>query len=93
MDERFEKIAALENEIQAALLDAELADRGIPHAMHSYHSRILDGVFQLTAGWGHVEAPAEFRETILAILGELDEVSSDDDPAEDLDDESFEEPI
>jgi hypothetical protein len=68
--ETFEKIAVLENEVQARLLDAALTDRGIPHVVQSYHSLAYDGIFQL-AGWGHVEGPAEFKDEILAALEDV----------------------
>ena len=72
-----EKIAVLDNEVQGRLLDAALTERGIPHVTHSYHSLAYDGIFQLSTGWGHVEAPAEFRGEILAILEDLRNDRSD----------------
>jgi len=68
MTERFEKIAAIRNEIEALCLRGELEERGIPHAMQSYYDSAYDGLFQFTGGWGHVEAPAERRDEILEIL-------------------------
>jgi hypothetical protein len=73
-----ERIAVLDNEVQAQMLHAILVDRGIPHAMQSYHSRAYDGLFQLGMGWGHVEAPPEHREEILRILEDMDDVAEDD---------------
>ena len=58
----------LENEVEAQLLDAELSALDIPHSMMSYHDFAFDGVFQMSKGWGHVEADVEFREQILSIL-------------------------
>ena len=66
--EAFEKIALLENEVQARLLETELKARDIPHALQSYYDSAYDGLFQMTEGWGRVEAPARCRETILGIL-------------------------
>ena len=37
----------------------------------SYHDSAYDGVFQLSHGWGFVEAPAEFKAEILDILDDL----------------------
>jgi len=71
--ETFERIAVLDSEVQAQVLDATLADRGIPHVIHSYYSRAYDGLFQLSSGWGHVEAPSKFREEIHAILEGMSE--------------------
>ena len=68
MTERYEKIAAVRNEIEALLLKGELEGRGIPHAMQSYYDSAYDGLFQFTSGWGHVEAPVERRDEILEIL-------------------------
>jgi hypothetical protein len=66
--ERFEKIAVIGNEVEALLLRAELEARGIPHAVQSHYDTALDGLFQFTSGWGHVEAPVERRDEILEIL-------------------------
>ncbi len=69
--ENFEKIAVIDNEVQAELVDAMLTEQGIPHLMRSYHDAALDGIFQATRGWGHVEAAREDREEILAVVEEL----------------------
>jgi hypothetical protein len=74
----FEKIAVLDNEVQGRLLDAALTERGIPHVTHSYHSLAYDGIFQLSAGWGHVEAPAAYRDEILSILEDLREAGTEE---------------
>ena len=71
MNQYFEKIAILENEVQARLLDAALTDRNIPHMVLSHHSNAYDGIFQLASGWGHVEAPAEFKQEIEDLLTDL----------------------
>ena len=69
--ERFEKIAIIENEVEALCLRSELEERGIPHAIQSHYDTAYDGLFQLSAGWGHVEAPSDRREEILKILDGL----------------------
>jgi hypothetical protein len=69
--DKVEKIAVLDNEVQAELVDSVLSERGIPHLMRSYYDSALDGLFQSRAGWGHVEAPPEFRDEILAVLEDL----------------------
>jgi dATP pyrophosphohydrolase len=68
-----EKIAVLDNAVQARALDSILTDQGIPHAMLSYHDSAYDGLFQGSRGWGHVEAPAEYREEILATIEGLNQ--------------------
>ncbi len=64
----FEKIAVLENEIESLRLESELDARGIPYALRSYHDTAYDGLFQLSSGWGHVEAPPEYKDEIMGIL-------------------------
>jgi hypothetical protein len=62
------RIAVLDNEIEAQLLSAQLEERGIPHMMRSYYDNAYDGLFQLSKGWGHVEAPAEYTAEITEAL-------------------------
>ena len=69
--EPLEKIAAIDNEIEAICLKGELEQRGIPHLIQSYHDSAYDGLFQFHGGWGHVEAPADYSREILQILDDL----------------------
>jgi hypothetical protein len=62
------KVIVLDNEIEAQLLDSILSERDIPHLMVSYHDTAYDGLFQTQKGWGHVSAPAPFKQEILEIL-------------------------
>jgi hypothetical protein len=59
------KILVLQNEIEAMLLDQILTEKEIPHLMRSYHDSAYDGMWQTQFGWGHVEAPEEFRDEIM----------------------------
>jgi hypothetical protein len=68
---RFEKVAVLDNEVQAELMDGILSGRDIPHIMQSYYDSAMDGLYQTGKGWGAVLAPASFREEILAALAEI----------------------
>ncbi len=68
---RFEKVAVLDNEVQAELTDEILSGRNIPHIMQSYYDSALDGIFQTGKGWGVILAPASFKEEILAALAEI----------------------
>jgi hypothetical protein len=65
------KVIVLDNEIEAQLLDSILEERDIPHLMVSYHDTAYDGLFQTQKGWGHVSAPAPFKQEILEILNEV----------------------
>jgi hypothetical protein len=83
--ERFERIATLDDEVQAEVLDAMLSGQEIPHIMVSYHDAALDGLFQGSRGWGHVEAPGGFKDQILTILDDLKRKSAPGSPPPDPD--------
>jgi hypothetical protein len=74
-----EKIAVLDNEIEARLLGSILNEQEIPHMIVSYYDSAFDGVFQVSQGWGHVEAPATRKEEVMLIL---DDLRSRSDPRE-----------
>jgi len=76
MTGRFEKIATIGNEIEALCLRGELEERGVPHAIQSYYDSAYDGLFQVSRGWGHVEAPVERTDEILGILHAIREQSA-----------------
>jgi hypothetical protein len=44
--ERFEKIATLENQIEAMCLQGKLEERGIAHLVQSRYDSAYDGLFQ-----------------------------------------------
>ena len=67
------RVARLDNEVQAQLLDDLLSQRGVPHLIRSYHDNAYDGVFQTMLGWGHVEAPEQFRKEVETALQDLSE--------------------
>ncbi len=69
--DRLERACVLDNEAQAGLMDAILAERAIPHVMQTYHDSAYDGLFQVQQGWGVVLAPPAFRNEVRAILAEL----------------------
>lgn len=69
--DKLEKVAVLDNEIQAQRLAQVLTERGIPHLMQSYHDSAYDGLFQAQKGWGHVEAPAQFKGEVLVALNDI----------------------
>lgn len=73
--EKLEKIAILNDEMQAQLLEAVLSDQGIPHVLRTYHDSAYDGLFQTQKGWGVVLAAPEHREEILAVLADLERES------------------
>jgi len=66
--ENNEQILILDNQIQAKLLEGILTEKGIPFIIRSYHDSAYDGLWQVQSGWGHIEAPPEYREEILNIF-------------------------
>lgn len=76
--EDYIKIVVLENEVQAQLLDDILKEQNIPHVMRSYHDTVYDGIYQLSKGWGRVEAPEQYKEEILAILETIKQDTPDE---------------
>jgi hypothetical protein len=69
--EDYIKIATLDNEIEAGLLESILTERYVPHRMRSYHDTAYDGLFQTQKGWGYVSAPEGYKEEIMEILEDL----------------------
>ena len=76
--DKLEKIAVLDSEVQAELVDSVLSERGIPHLMRSYHDSAYDGLFQSQGGWGHIEAPQSFKDEILAVINDIKRRASSD---------------
>jgi hypothetical protein len=67
----WERIATLEHEIEADHLALVLRSKQIPHVLVSHADTAFDGLFQMTRGWGHVEAPEAHRDEILSILNDI----------------------
>jgi hypothetical protein len=65
------KILDLRNETEASLMESLLTEADIPHMVKSYHDSAYDGLFQMQQGWGHVEAPEEYREKVLELYRTL----------------------
>jgi hypothetical protein len=69
------KILMFQNQIEAMLLDEILTEKQIPHLLRTYHDSAYDGLWQSQSGWGHIEAPEEFREEIMKIYNEMSQTS------------------
>ncbi|KPK46356.1 MAG: hypothetical protein AMK74_00545 [Nitrospira bacterium SM23_35] len=68
MKEEYKKVATLENEIEARLLDSVLDERNIPHLIISYYDTAYDGLYQTQKGWGYISAPGAYLEKIREII-------------------------
>ena len=65
------RILTFNNEFEAKLLGEILNERKIPHIIRSYHDSAYDGLWQGQSGWGHIEAPEEYRDEIHQIFIEM----------------------
>lgn len=82
--ERYKKVIALNNEMEAKLVEDLLRERNIPHRIRSYHDSAYDGLFQMQKGWGIVEAPEEYEDEIRSLYNILPgEIVTDDIPETD----------
>ncbi len=77
MTEIYFKIAILDNEFEAQLLESILKEREIPHLLTSYYDTAFDGLYQTQKGWGHISSPERYSEEIKAILSDLRRNASD----------------
>ncbi|MEK6194003.1 MAG: hypothetical protein N2F24_07240 [Deltaproteobacteria bacterium] len=66
--EAYIKIAALENMLEAQLVESILKEKEIPYRVRSFHDTAYDGLFQFQKGWGEIYAPTESKDAILDIL-------------------------
>jgi len=71
MPDAYQKVAILENQVEAQLLDTILAERDIPHMIRSYYDSAYDGIFQMQKGWGAVIARDTDKEEILEVLNDI----------------------
>jgi len=69
--EDYIKVAILENEVEARLIESILKERDIPHMLRSYHDTAYDGLFQTQKGWGEIRAPKSCEEDILDIIDDV----------------------
>lgn len=65
------KIAVINNEYEAHLLEAALKEQKIAHHFECYHDLAYDGIFQLQRGWGAIYALEEDRLKVAQIIEEI----------------------
>jgi hypothetical protein len=76
--DKYARIATLENEIEAGLLDSILNERSIPHVIRSYHDIVYNGIYQTVRGWGYVGSLESYRQEIMEILMDIRKSPSGD---------------
>jgi hypothetical protein len=64
----FVRIAVLENQFEAQLVEAACEERQLPCRIRSFHDTAYDGLFQFQKGWGELRAPEHCRAELLQIL-------------------------
>ena len=82
MMENYIKIAILDNQFEAQMLESILKERGIPHLLKSYYDTAFDGLYQTQKGWGHISAPDQYSKEIKEILSDMNKTARDVDCAE-----------
>ena len=75
--ENYIKIAILDNQFEAQMLESILKERGIPHLLKSYYDTAFDGLYQTQKGWGHISAPDQYSKEIKEILSDLKKTPRD----------------
>jgi hypothetical protein len=69
--EDYVKVATLENDIEAILVESILIELHIPYLMRSYYDTAFDGLFQTQKGWGYVSVPRSREEEVKEIISDL----------------------
>ena len=68
---KFFKIIVLKNELEARRIEAVLKEQDIPYGIITYRDSAYDDLWQPQRGWGHIEAPASFKNRIETIYKDL----------------------
>jgi len=80
--ENYIKIAVLDNDFEAQMLESILKERQIPHLLKSYYDTAFDGLYQTQKGWGHISSPDQYSKEIKEILSDLRKTARDTDDLE-----------
>jgi len=80
--EDYIKIAVLDNDFEAQMLESILKERQIPHLLKSYYDTAFDGLYQTQKGWGHISSPDQYSKEIKEILSDLRKTARDTDDLE-----------
>jgi len=76
--ETYERILILKNEIESHVMRDVLDKNKIPYNIKSYYDSAYDGIFQFQKGWGHLEAPTEYKDRILELYEQINEMEQND---------------
>ena len=70
-ESQMDKIAVLDNTIEAQLISSILDQRQIPYRLRSYYDTAYDGLFQMQKGWGQLFASPSHKREIIQIIEEV----------------------
>jgi hypothetical protein len=59
---------ALDNQVEASLLDLMLRQDGVPHFVRSFQDRAYGRLWQFQQGWGYVETPVRYASGVKVLL-------------------------
>ena len=59
---------ALDNQVEASLLDLMLRQDGVPHFVRSFQDRAYGRLWQFQQGWGYVETPERYASGVRVLL-------------------------
>jgi len=65
---KYKKIAVIDNEIEAQILENILIEQNIFYVIRSYYDEAYGGLFQFQKGWGEVYGSEEDEQVIKKIL-------------------------
>ncbi|MDF2874154.1 MAG: hypothetical protein K0R22_837 [Sporomusa sp.] len=65
------KIATIEDEFEAQILESILAERQIKFYLKSFHDSAYDGLFQRNFGWGALFGTKDNEKEILEIIEDI----------------------
>lgn len=64
---------SIRNKFEADIFTNILDEENIDYNLIETHSLALDGIFEMTMGWGYVEVPEEFKEKTEELYKEFSE--------------------
>jgi hypothetical protein len=65
------KVAVLDNAFEASLVEQIMNDQEIPYIIRSYQDAAYGNLFQVTKGWGAIQAPENFKDRITTIVEDV----------------------
>ena len=66
-----EKVAVLQNEPEAMIIEQILNEENIPHLVKSYFDGAYGNLFQLGERWGELQCQPEDKQRVLSLLKEV----------------------